>query len=267
MATRARNARTTNVPSKRRAPAGAAAAGKPHARAQGLARWPELKLDIVRRYAAVYSTILSRQPGLTHYYIEGFTGAPAPARVGRLAAGSPLNALLVTPPFRHHYLVDLDGGRAPALRRDVGKRDDVTLLEGDANRILLEDVLPRVRSDEYRRALCVLDPSPAHVDWRVLEMAGRLRTVDLFVTLTAADAHGWLPEASRNGAAAQAFKRRLHEDAGFANVLGPLPLPLRNGTDAPTGHVFFASKSDTANHVVEDIFAAHGPGAPAARKS
>jgi len=36
--------------------------------------WSELKLEIIRKYAQVYSTILSRQR-LTHVYIDGFSGA------------------------------------------------------------------------------------------------------------------------------------------------------------------------------------------------
>src|SRR5262249_56556538 len=110
---------------------------------------------------------------------------------------------------------ELGGVRAPALRRTVGDRDDVTLFQGDGNRALLEDVLPRVRQEDYRRALCVLDPCRPHLDWRVLEMAGRLRTIELFVTLPVGDVHGWLPEAL-DGAAPQAFKRRLREEAAFA---------------------------------------------------
>ena len=39
--------------------------------------WSELKLEIIRKYAVAYSTILtSRQnPALQHAYIDGFAGA------------------------------------------------------------------------------------------------------------------------------------------------------------------------------------------------
>src|SRR5262249_41843711 len=160
---------TRSTPTRRRAPG--TASKQP---AGVIPRWQELKLEIVRKYATAYSTILSRQPGLAHYWIDGFAGAGVHVgkRTGEFLPGSPLNALLVTPPFRHHYLVDLDGHRVEALRRVVGDGDDVTLLRGDGNLALLEEVLPRVRHEDYRRALCVLDPSPLHLDWRVVEMAG-----------------------------------------------------------------------------------------------
>ena len=37
--------------------------------------WSEVKLDIVKEYATAYSTILTKQPGLHHVYIDGFAGA------------------------------------------------------------------------------------------------------------------------------------------------------------------------------------------------
>ena len=253
MATRTRVGRSTAPPSKHTShPAPARAS---HAPPGGTAHWHEIKLDIVRRYGAAYSTISSRQPGLAHYWIDGFirsgTGGPAdestrpgtggPAR--GFVPGSALNALLVTPPFHHHYLVSMDGHRPDALRRAMDERPDVTLFEA-GSRALLEDVLPRVRQEDYRRALCVLDPCGPALDWRVIEMAGRLRTIDLFVALTDTPEHS-----------PQALKRRLREDAGFANVFDPLPLRDRAGHTA--AHLFFASRNNMANGIVEDIFTTH----------
>lgn len=241
------------------------------------ARWPELKLGIVQRYASAWSRVMSRQPGLAHYWIEGFSGSHVHLGElnGEFVRSSPLNALRVEPPFRHYFLLDLDGGRAATLRKSVGGRSDVTLLEGDGNDSLLRDVLPRVRAEDYRRALCVLDPCDTRLDWRVIEMAGRLKTIDLFVNLPALDEHGaalwngagardaaqldrvWGDDSWREIAAdgiAAAFARRLREVARFENVLAPLA--LRDGAgEAVTSHVFFASRVDTANPVVEDLFA------------
>lgn len=202
--------------------------------------WPQLKLDIVRRYGAAYSTIASRQPGLAHYWIDGFVRPGADASAREFAPGNPLNALLVTPPFRHHWLVDMDGQPAEALRRAVNGRADVTLLEG-GSRVLVEEIFPRVRQDDYRRALCVLDPSAAALDWRAIEMAGRLKTIDLFAVSTDAI-----------DGAARTLGRRLRDDAGFANVLDPLPLRDRSGRVA--AHLFFASRNSMANGIVQDIF-------------
>jgi len=260
--------RSKAVPSKRSAAgrgrlterrAGGSATARPAPATNGhdLPDWPQLKLDIVRRYGAAYSTISSRQPGLAHYWIDGFIrpGADTPAR--GFVPGSALNALLVTPPFRHHYLVSMGGERVDALRGAVDGRADVTLLEG--SQALLDDVLPRVRQEEYRRALCVLDPCGPALDWRAVEMAGRLRTIDLFAAF--ADTRDDTP---------QTLKRRLREDAGFANVMEPLA--LRDGAGRIASHLFFASRNNMANGVVEDIFTTHrdgraAPPPPAATRS
>lgn len=261
----------------------------------------------MRGYGSAYSRIMSRQPGLAHYYIEAFAGpdfhAARPA--DRFVPGNPLNALLVTPPFRHHYFVDLDGGRIEALRPLVADRIDVTLRDVDGSGALLRDILPRVRHEEYRRALCVLDPCGLGLDWDVVERAGRLRTLDLFLCLPVADGNGdplWtraprLPAAERermsrfwgdeswrdiadrpvvrDGAAGKAarektahdavvhaFRRRLREEAGFANV--PDPLPLTNAANAVAGYLFFASAGNTANDIIRDIFTRYRDGHPAA---
>jgi len=245
MATRTRVGRSAAAPSKRAShPASARTSRAP---AGGIAHWHEIKLDIVRRYGVAYSTIASRQPGLAHYWIDGFIRSGTDTPVREFVPGSPFNALLVAPPFHHHYLVSMDGQRPDALRRAVVGRPDVTLPEG-GSRALAEDVLPRVRQEDYRRALCVLDPCGAALDWRVIEMAGRLRTIDLFVALENT------PDTTP-----QALKRRLREDAGFANVFDPLP--LRDQAGRTTAHLFFASRNNMANGIVDDIFTTHRDGA------
>ncbi len=292
----------------RRAPMKGAVVTQPKLRFDEIGYWSELKLEIVSKYASAYSHILSRQPGLAHYYVDGFAGPGVhiSKRTGEFVPGSPLNALLVSPPFRHHYLVDLDGDRVDALRALIGGREDVTLLRGDCNEILLEEILPRVRYEDYRRALCLLDPYGLHLDWRVIEKAGRLGTIDLFLNFPIMDmnrnalwtrserapaketqrmtrfwgdeswreaayrpaSQGGLfgdpqPEKSPSTAVVQAFRRRLQEVARFANV--PEPLAMRSRTNAVVYYLFFASRNDTANKIIQDIFARYrnrDPGAP-----
>src|SRR5437870_5806887 len=97
--------------------------------------WSEVKLDILRKYAAAYSTILKAQPGLHHVYVDAFAGAGmhVSRMTGEMVAGSPLNALLVQPPFREYHLIDLDGAKAAALRERVADRPNVHVYEGDCN--------------------------------------------------------------------------------------------------------------------------------------
>lgn len=151
--------------------------------------WSEVKLEILRKYAQAYSQILSNQPGFTHYYIDGFAGAGVhiSRSTGDWIPGSPLNALNVRPPFGHYFLIDLDGNRVEELRRRMGERTDVTLLAGDCNVLLLDRIFPRVRYEDYARALCLLDPYGLQLNWEVILAAGRSRTIDLFLNFPIMD--------------------------------------------------------------------------------
>lgn len=109
-----------------------------------IGEWSEIKLDIIREYAKAYSTIMARQSRMSHYYIDGFAGAGVHVSksTGDWIPGSPLNALNIQPPFKHHFLIDLDGTKIDRLKLAAGKRADVTVLEGDCNEVLLREVPP-----------------------------------------------------------------------------------------------------------------------------
>lgn|SRR5574337_1505532 len=81
--------------------------------------WSEVKLDIIKEYAAAYSKILGaqRRPSLYHIYIDAFAGAGIhiSRTSGEFVPGSPVNALLVQPPFRQYYFIDLDRKKVAAL--------------------------------------------------------------------------------------------------------------------------------------------------------
>ena len=133
--------------------------------------WTELKLDIIRKYAAAYSAILSRQSRIrSHLYIDAFAGSGRhlSKRTKKLVAGSPMIALDIEPPFREFHFIDLDGEKASDLRQLAAKRPEVVVHEGDCNTILLEKVFPSCRYEDYQRALCLLDPYQLRVDWTVL---------------------------------------------------------------------------------------------------
>jgi len=104
-----------------------------------------------------------------------------------VGAGSPLNALNVRPPFKRYFLIDISGGRLQLLRRATGARNDVELLEGNCNTVLLERVFPQIQYGQRRRALCLLDPYGLDLDWRVTQTAGQLRTIDLFLNFPIMD--------------------------------------------------------------------------------
>jgi three-Cys-motif partner protein len=257
--------------------------------------WSEIKLEILREYAAAYSKILAAQarPPLHHVYIEGFAGAGMHVAKATedFVLGSPLNALNVRPQFREYHLVDIAPEKLQSLRELIGPRDDVLIYEGDCNKILLEKVFPRVRYEDYRRGLCIVDPYGLHLDWAVISTAGHMNSLDIFLNFPVADMNrnvlwrnpetvedsqkarmsafwgddSWggiayrtdttlfgEAEKQTNEIVAEAFRKRLREVAGFARVPGPLP--MRNSKGAVVYYLFFASQKDTAEHIVLDIF-------------
>jgi three-Cys-motif partner protein len=257
--------------------------------------WSELKLEIIKKYAAAYSQILAAQkPSLEHHYIDAFAGAGIhlAKRTGEFILGSPLNALNIHPSFKYHHLIDLDGERVDYLRKITKDRQDVTVYEGDCNTVLLDDVFPKVRYEDYRRALCILDPYRLNPDWRVVAKAGKMKSVEIFLNFMVMDMNmnvlwknpsgvapvqiermnrfwgdeswrdaayrredglfGPFEEKTANEDVAEAYRQRLKNVAGFKYV--PRPLPMRNSGGAIIYYLFFASPNATGARILEDLF-------------
>ncbi len=257
--------------------------------------WSEMKLDIIKDYASEYSKILTAQntPKLYHVYIDAFAGAGKhiSRKTGDFVPGSPMNALQVTPPFREYYLIDLNQEKVGALQKIAGERADVHVYEGDCNSILLNEVFPKVKYENYRRGLCLLDPYGLHLNWEIIKTAGQSRSIDMFLNFPVADMNRnvlwhnpeevdpkdiermnafWGDESWRkiaysstgnlfgflekedNETVAEAFRERLKKVAQFKNV--PKPLPMRNSRGATVYYFFFASQKPVANRIIEHIF-------------
>ena len=154
--------------------------------------WSEVKLDIIRDYAREYSKIVSKQPVIRqHHYIDAFAGAGSHTSKasGELVPGSPLNALAVEPPFKALHFIDLNQARVGELERLSSSDPRVTVHRGDCNEILLAQVFPRCRYEDYRRALCLLDPYGLNVNWDVLATAGEMGSIEVFYNFMIMDAN------------------------------------------------------------------------------
>lgn len=257
--------------------------------------WTEVKLSILRDYAKAYAQILNKQRPIRYFaYIDGFAGAGTHVSktTGEEIEGSPSIALNVQPPFSHYHFIDLDGRRVERLREIGRGRTDVTVYEGDCNSVLLEQVFPKCRYEDYRRALCLLDPYGLNPEWKVVETAGRMRSVELFLNFMIMDANmnvlrrdpsrasrtqinrmnafwgddswrsasyvkqrglfGDIEEKASNKAVICAYQRRLKEIAGFKYV--PDPLPMCNSRGAVVYYLFFASHNATGDKIARAVF-------------
>lgn len=146
--------------------------------------WSEIKLDIIKKYAAAYTKILkAQQYHFRLYYIDAFSGPgyAVSKRTGEFIKGSPLNALAVDPPFDEFHLIDLDAKRIDELKKNTSSERNVYVYSTDCNDLLVKDILPSIEREKYRRALCVLDPYGLDLDWRVVACAGKMGTVEIFL--------------------------------------------------------------------------------------
>lgn len=206
--------------------------------------------------------------------------------------GSPVIALGTKPPFTELHFVDLDGSRVAELTRLAKGDDRVRVHEGDCNTVLLRDVFPRCDYNAYRRALCLLDPYGLNIGWKVLETAGKMKSIEVFYNFmimdanmnvfmkdpgqvapeqaarmdavwgdgtwrraayrTTADLFGEIEEKVTNEEIAEAFRKRLQTVAGFQYV--PSPMPMRNSKGAVVYYLYFASPSKTGAKIVSEIF-------------
>ena len=257
--------------------------------------WSEVKLDIVKEYAAAYSKILSAQksPSLYHIYIDAFAGAGIhiSKSTGDFVPGSPRNALLINPPFKKYHLIDFDSQKAGLLRELSTEYSNVFVYDGDCNRILLEEVFPKSRYSDYKRALCLLDPYGLHLNWDVLYTAAQMKSIEIFLNFPIMDMNmnvlkrdpgkvdpaqaarmtsfwgdeSWravaydssgnlfgIEEKTSNEAMAAAFRVRLMKVADFKHVAHPIP--MRNSTGATVYYLFFASQRPVAEDIVSAIF-------------
>jgi len=97
--------------------------------------------------------------------------------------------LKIQPGFCHYHLIETNPDRAARLRQLTEDRDDVTIYEGDCNSVLINEVFPECSYEDFRRALCLLDPYELNPKWEVLEKAGHMQSIEIFLNFMIMDAN------------------------------------------------------------------------------
>jgi three-Cys-motif partner protein len=257
--------------------------------------WTEIKLQILQDYTKEYLRILRNQHSIRHVaYIDGFAGAGTriSKTTGELIDGSPKRALEMNPSFDHYYFVDMNPARVERLRK-MSPQPNLTVCEGDCNEILLREVFPKCKYEDYRRALCLLDPYDLNPSWEVVETAGKMRSTEIFLNFMIMDANmnvlrrntnsvkpdqavrmtkfwgdeSWRTAAYRSGRdlfGDEYVEKEPNEAVVEAyrerlkKVAGfkyvPKPVPMRNTKGPIIYYLFFASQNATGGRIVEHIF-------------
>jgi three-Cys-motif partner protein len=81
----------------------------------------------------------------------------------------------------------LDGDKAENLRRLVSDAANVSVYNEDCNSVLLGEVFKRARYGDYHRALCLLDPYALNLSWEVIQAAGQMRSIEIFLNFMVMD--------------------------------------------------------------------------------
>jgi three-Cys-motif partner protein len=161
----------------------------PDIRFDEVGQWSVLKLDIIEQYGSAYTKAFNvRGRQLKKYYIDGFSGAGVHVvkRTRQQIEGSPARALKITPPFDGFYFIDLNKDKADYLQKQCAGRLDINIINDDAN-AYLRTLLPTIQYRLFNRALCVLDPYGLHLDWELMELAGKSGAVDMFLNFPVMD--------------------------------------------------------------------------------
>lgn len=258
-----------------------------------IGQWSEIKLEIIEKYAAAYTKIVSKTSYLDYVYIDGFCGAGEhiSKTTQESIEGSPVRALKVTPPFKHYHFIDLDGNKTAYLEKTTKGYSNVTVYNGDCNDILKTKVLPGLTYDKYKRGLCILDPYGLDLNWEIIEQIGKSGAIDLFLNFPVMDMNRntlwhdqskvsadnvtrmtafWGDESWREVAYEKVPTLFGHDDVktdnetvakAFADRLKKVAgfkhveyMPMKNSANATVYYLFFASHKPVAGNIVKDIF-------------
>jgi three-Cys-motif partner protein len=151
--------------------------------------WSIRKNDIVEYYAGVYAEITKKH--LIRTYIDGFANRGYGRLKGtdQIVRGSALRVLNMAHPFDRYVFVEQDAKRLRDLRKGVGERENVQIIEGDAN-VVLPEVLSQVLYSRRERALCFLDPNKMNeLRWETIAAAGANDMIDAIIHFPTMDAH------------------------------------------------------------------------------
>lgn len=153
-----------------------------------IGEWSRLKLEIIEKYGAAYTTTF-KNSHLKKYYIDGFSGAGVHVskQTGELIDGSPVRALRVQPSFDAFHFIDLNADKTAYLQTFCSGRKDVKIYNEDSNSFLINELLPTIAYENYNRALCLFDPYGLHMDWEVMRLAGKSRAIDMFLNFPVMD--------------------------------------------------------------------------------
>lgn len=148
--------------------------------------WSRDKLELLGKYLQAYVTIFKNQEWCRgYYYIDAFAGSgkPQDADAQEYIDGSPLVALRLDPAFSEYFFVEISSWRVERLQKLVRTypNKQIQIFQGDSNKILVDEIIPKIRYADFKRGFIFLDPCGMQVEWKTIEKIAETRSLEIFL--------------------------------------------------------------------------------------
>jgi len=152
-----------------------------------IGKWSEEKLDLLGKYLNAYTKIMKGQEWCKngYHYIDAFagTGKPMAKDEERYIDGSPIVALKVKYPFKSYTFIEEEDWRVERLKklRDEFPNMDIQIRHGDCNTIIIDEIVPKIRYENFNRGIVFLDPFGMNIEWPTIQSIAATRALEIFL--------------------------------------------------------------------------------------
>ena len=191
---------------------------------QPIKPWSKDKLELLAKYLHAYTTLMRPQRWLKGCaFVDSFAGAGQFHDPDTLeyVDGSPLVALGCDPPFDEYWFIDLSATKIRALQSHVtaAGAPQVAFRQGDANDILVREIVPRIRYETFRRGFVFLDPYGLQVRWNTVQALAQTRALDVFVNFPIMGINRLIPRESLPDSQALGRLQSIFQDTAWIESL------------------------------------------------
>lgn len=240
--------------------------------------WSEDKLSLFRKYLQAYTRIMQGQRWCRngYHYIDAFAGASRPRARDeeRYIDGSPRVALTIEHPFTSYTFIEKETWRVQQLielQQEFLERD-IRIKKGDCNQIILDELVPKIRFENYNRGLVFLDPFGMEVEWVTIEEISKTRALEIFVNFPVMALNrtvlpnnpSWLTplqiDRMNNFWGSQEWRTDIYEEV--PSLFGPVELKIRPTTGRKLGNLFRKRLLEVFSNVTDPLVMVNSKNAP-----
>lgn len=154
--------------------------------------WTEDKHALLKSYLEAYVNVLRQWKLCRGYeYIDGFagTGSAVSRDHRRFVRGSPRIALELEHPFTKYHFIERDSRRRKRLEKAVAEYEgrDASIYPGNCNDVIINEILPHLPYNTYKRAFAFLDPWGMHLDWSTVSACAETETTEVLINFPMMD--------------------------------------------------------------------------------